>query len=76
MSSTEEYIEIVVEFLELLPPDMVIQRLTGDPPVKEELLAPEYALDKAGNLKLIRERLEKGDTWQGKKYRMRSSAGV
>jgi radical SAM protein (TIGR01212 family) len=72
----EEFIEIVVDFLEVLPPDMVIQRLTGDPPIRSELLAPEYALDKAGNLNLIKKRLEERDTWQGKKFLKRSFAGV
>ena len=72
----EEFVEIVVDFLEILPPGMVIQRLTGDPPVVSELLAPEYALDKAGNLKLIKKRLEERDTWQGKSFLKRSFAGV
>ncbi|MBN2061640.1 MAG: TIGR01212 family radical SAM protein [Deltaproteobacteria bacterium] len=72
----EEFVEAVVDFLEILPPDMVIQRLTGDPPLKSELLAPEYALDKAGNLKLIKKRLEERDTWQGKTFLKRSFAGV
>ncbi|MBW2609371.1 MAG: TIGR01212 family radical SAM protein [Deltaproteobacteria bacterium] len=68
-----KYIETVVDFLELLPPDTVIQRLTGDP-VQSELVAPMWAGDKNENLKLIRERLEERDTWQGKKYQ-RSTVG-
>jgi hypothetical protein len=36
----EEYAELVCDFLELLPPDMVIQRLTGDPH-PGELVAPQ-----------------------------------
>jgi len=69
----DEYLEILVDFLELLPPGMVIQRLTGDP-VPEELVAPLWALDKTKNISLINRRLEKRDTWQGKRYR-RSSGG-
>lgn len=64
----EEYVEILIDFLELLPPDLVIQRLTGDP-VKVELLAPAWAGDKQGTLKMINERLERRDTWQGKKWK-------
>jgi radical SAM protein (TIGR01212 family) len=67
------YIELVADFLECLPPEMVIQRLTGDP-IGEELIAPLWAQDKTENLNLIRKRLEERDTWQGKKYR-RSTVG-
>ncbi len=62
------YIELVADFLELLPPDMVIHRLTGDP-VGEELVAPLWAQNKTENLNLIRRKLEERDTWQGKNYR-------
>ena len=64
-----EYIELVVDFLELLPSNVVIHRLTGDP-VGSELVAPLWAGNKAGNLNLIRERLVERDTWQGKKYQI------
>lgn len=63
----EEYVEYVVDFLELLPPTMVIQRLTGDP-IRSELIAPIWAIDKSENLASIRKRLEDRDTWQGKRY--------
>jgi radical SAM protein (TIGR01212 family) len=62
-----EYVSLACEFLERLPREMVIQRLTGDPH-REELAAPAWALDKAGTLARIRERLEMLDTWQGKRY--------
>jgi radical SAM protein (TIGR01212 family) len=61
----DEYIDVVVDVLELLPPDVVIQRLTGDP-IGLELVAPLWAKDKSENLRLIRERLEKRETWQGR----------
>jgi radical SAM protein (TIGR01212 family) len=63
----DEYVELVVDFLELLPPTVVIQRLTGDP-IRSELVAPSWARDKSKNLTSIRKRLEERDTWQGKKY--------
>ena len=64
----EEYVDLVVDFLELLSPDMVIQRLTGDP-VESELVAPVWAKEKSKNLRLIQEALERRDTWQGRLYR-------
>ena len=63
----EEYIETLIDFLELLPPEMVIQRLTGDPYVSE-LIAPQWTLEKNQNTNLIKKRLEERNTWQGKKY--------
>lgn len=69
----EDYVEWVVNFLELSPPQVVIQRLTGDP-VPSELVAPDWALEKSKNVKLIRDELERRDTCQGKRYR-RSIAG-
>lgn len=64
---TEEYVGLVVDFLELLPPQMVIQRLTGDPG-RADLIAPAWATEKTKNLNAIRRRLEERDSWQGKKY--------
>ncbi|MEA3280137.1 MAG: TIGR01212 family radical SAM protein [Thermodesulfobacteriota bacterium] len=62
----EEYVDLVCDFLELIPQDMVIQRLTGDPH-PEELVAPEWSLKKAETLTLIRNTLERRDSWQGMK---------
>jgi hypothetical protein len=61
----QEYVDLVCDFLELIPKDMVIQRLTGDPH-PEELVAPMWSLKKMETLALIRDALEKRDSWQGK----------
>jgi len=63
--SQQEYADLVCDFLERLPKNMVIQRLTGDPH-PEELVAPLWSLKKAQTLNLIRETLEKRNSWQGK----------
>ncbi|MEE9421053.1 MAG: hypothetical protein V3W43_16375, partial [Desulfatiglandaceae bacterium] len=63
----EEYVEMVVDFLELLPPEMVVQRLTGDP-VRSELVAPLWANEKSKNLGCIREALERRNTRQGRLF--------
>lgn len=63
----DAYVETVVDFLELLPPEMIIQRLTGDP-VRTELVAPLWANEKSKNLLLIQEALERRDTWQGRLF--------
>ncbi|MBT9439765.1 MAG: TIGR01212 family radical SAM protein, partial [Desulfobacterales bacterium] len=61
----QEYVNLVCDFLELMPRNMVIQRLTGDPHY-EELVAPSWSLNKMETLALIKDTLEKRDSWQGK----------
>ena len=62
-----EFVELVCDFLELIPPDLVIQRLTGDPR-PEELVAPEWTLRKQETLNLIQKELEMRKSYQGRKY--------
>jgi radical SAM protein (TIGR01212 family) len=61
----DEYAGLVCDFLELLPEEMVIQRLTGDPH-RDELIAPIWSLEKAKTIALIKNILEKRDSRQGK----------
>ncbi len=61
----QEYVDLVCDFLEHLPRDMVIQRLTGDPH-PDELAAPMWSLDKNKTLSLIQARLIQRNTWQGR----------
>jgi radical SAM protein (TIGR01212 family) len=65
----EEYVDLVLDFLERLPPAMVIQRLTGDP-VPAELVAPLWLREKTRTLNLIGKRFEERDSWQGKSFHM------
>jgi len=61
----QQYVNLVCDFLERIPRDMIIQRLTGDPHL-EELVAPQWSVKKAQTLSMIKETLEKRDSWQGK----------
>jgi len=63
----QEYVEIVGEFIERLPPAMIIQRLTGDPHPKE-LVAPAWSLQKKATLEMIHHWFETHDSWQGKRF--------
>lgn len=65
--SKEAYIDIIVSQLELLPPHMIIQRLTGDG-VKELLLAPQWTLKKVSVLNDIDKEMVRRNTWQGRCY--------
>ncbi|MBQ8961264.1 MAG: TIGR01212 family radical SAM protein [Ruminococcus sp.] len=65
--SREEYIEVVVRQLELLPPETVIERITGDGD-KSMLLAPKWSADKIAVLGGIDKRLAELDTYQGRLF--------
>ena len=65
--SRDEYIELVVKQLELLKPEVIIQRLTGDPMV-EDLLAPNWVTNKTTILNDIDKLMRKLDTYQGVHY--------
>ena len=59
------YVDLACDFLERIPSEVVIQRLTGDPH-PAELVAPAWALNKSETLAQIRQTLEKRDSWKGK----------
>jgi radical SAM protein (TIGR01212 family) len=65
--SRDAYADIVCDFVSLLPPQVIIHRLTGDPH-PGELIAPRWALEKQTNLQAIRETFRKKNTWQGKAF--------
>lgn len=62
-----EYVDRVCDFLEHLPPDVIIQRLTGDPHT-DELVAPRWALEKQATLTAINDALAARNTCQGKRW--------
>ncbi len=62
-----EYVETVCDFLEMLPPYMVIHRLTGDPP-RHLFLAPHWTLQKWHVLNAIQTELTRRDSFQGCKW--------
>lgn len=64
----EEYIDIVVSQLELLKPEIVIHRITGDPK-KEDLIEPTWLLKKFCVLNDIDKELVKRNTYQGAKIK-------
>lgn len=63
----EEYIRTVVDQLRLLKPEIIIERLTGDP-IKEDLIAPDWLLNKTTILNDIDKYMAKYDLYQGDLY--------
>ena len=63
--SMNEYCEMIIDCLELLPPEMVIHRITGDGP-KDLLIAPMWSTGKRTVLNQIHRRLKERNTYQGR----------
>ena len=66
MLTKEEYIDIVTDQLELLRPEIVIHRITGDPKV-DDLVEPNWLVKKFCVLNDIDKEMAKRNTYQGKK---------
>jgi hypothetical protein len=62
----DEYVNLVVDTLEMLPPDMIVHRVTGDAP-RELLIGPMWSLKKWEVLNAIDDELRRRNSWQGKK---------
>jgi radical SAM protein (TIGR01212 family) len=64
----EEYIHFVVRFLELLRPDMVVERFAGEMPPRY-LVAPQWGKFRNVELwRMLERHMEELDTWQGRLY--------
>ena len=67
MIDKNKYVSLVCDILEILPPEMVIQRLTADG-YRNIFLAPSWAANKLDVLNSINLELEHRDSYQGKHY--------
>lgn len=63
----EEYIELLLDCIRLLPPEMVIHRISGDGP-KKLLLAPQWSGNKRAFLNAFAKRLKESGAYQGEGY--------
>lgn len=61
----EEYVEIVCDQLEVLPKEVVIQRITGDP-IVDQLIAPKWTANKLWVRNAIDKEMARRNSWQGK----------
>ena len=67
--SSEEYIELVVDYLELLNPEIIIERFISQAP-QEMLIAPKWGLKNFEFVAKVEKRLEERKTWQGRLYKI------
>lgn len=63
--SMDEYVNLVVDILEILPDNKVMHRLTGDSP-RDILIKPKWSLKKWEVLNAIDQCLIERQTWQGR----------
>ncbi len=63
----DEYIDLVVDFVELLNPDIIIERFISQSP-DNLLIAPRWGLKNFEFVAKVEKRLEERDTWQGRLY--------
>ncbi|WP_433743873.1 TIGR01212 family radical SAM protein [Falsibacillus pallidus] len=63
--SFDDYVRLVVDQLEILPPEMIVHRITGDGPI-DLMIGPMWSVNKWSVLNAIDAELKKRDTWQGK----------
>lgn len=64
----DEYVQIVCDSLELLPENIVINRLTGDPKV-DDLIEPFWLVKKFCVLNDIDKEMARRDSYQGKMFK-------
>ena len=65
--SLADYVETVCDQLELLPPEVVVQRVTGDG-LRDSLIAPLWSLKKFVVMNEIDKELCRRNSWQGKYF--------
>ncbi len=63
----EEYLELVVDYLELLNPGIIVERFVSQAP-PGLLIAPAWGLKNFEFFARVEKRLKERDTWQGRLY--------
>lgn len=66
--SLNDYLDLVIDILERLRPDLCIERVAGEVPPRFVRETPWGLIRNDGILRLLDKRLEERDTWQGDKY--------
>ena len=66
--SFDDYINLVVDQLEIIPPEMIVHRITGDGPI-DLMIGPMWSVNKWEVLNAIDAELKRRNSWQGKFYK-------
>ena len=65
--SPQQYIDLIIRFLERLNPRIIIQRLFGEAPPRT-LVAPHWGVRNTQLTRMLEQEMERRDTWQGKNW--------
>lgn len=71
MMEMDEYVSVLADFIERLPPQMVIERISGDAP-PTNLIEPQWCLKKGSIKQNLVDLLESRGTYQGSRYEVRT----
>ena len=63
----DDYIRTLVDFLEILPPTMLVERISGEAP-PDYFVGPSWCLDKPAVLQAVQDEFSRRDSWQGKRF--------
>ena len=63
----DEYLDLVINFLEILNPKIIVERFFSESP-EHLLIAPKYGLKNFELVHKIEKRLQEKDSWQGKLF--------
>ena len=63
----DEYVKLVCDQLEVIPPEMIVHRITGDGPI-DLMIGPMWSVNKWDVLNAIDAELKHRNSWQGKHY--------
>jgi radical SAM protein (TIGR01212 family) len=62
-----EYVRTLVDFIELLPPTMIVDRISGDAP-PDYFIGPSWCLDKPAVITAVLAEFARRSTWQGRHH--------
>ena len=65
--SADEYIDLVIDYVEHLRPDIILERFVSQSP-KDLLIAPDWGLKNHEFTDKVKKRMRERDAWQGKKF--------
>lgn len=67
MMQREEYVQTVVDFLERIPPSVVVERISGDAP-PDFLIEPKWCLEKSAIRREIEQEFQRRGSRQGSRF--------
>jgi radical SAM protein (TIGR01212 family) len=65
--TVDEYIDLAIDYLELLNPAIIVERFVSEAPSKM-VIAPQWGLKNFEFVAKVEKRLAERDTWQGKGF--------